>query len=58
MAAVVEPPRSSVPPVEPVMVAIAEGFWLLATSESVSVSVPVPTLTVGLVGAVVSNAEL
>ena len=52
IAAVGEPPRLRVP-VVPVMLAMAEGFWLLAISGSVSVKVPVPTLTVGLTGVLV-----
>ena len=58
MVAVLEPPRSRVPPAPPVMVAMAAWFWLVATSVSVSVRVPVPTLMVGLVGAVAVRAEL
>ena len=53
IAAVGEPPSSRVPPAPPVMLAMAEGFWLLAISGSVSVKVPVPTLTVGLTGVLV-----
>ena len=58
MVAVLEPPRSSVPPAPPVIVAMAEGFWLVATRVSVSVRVPVPTLTVAPTGATASCETL
>ena len=52
MVAVEEPPRSRVAPVPPLMVAIVEGFWLVAMRLSLRVSVPVPRATTGPVGAV------
>lgn len=51
MVAVEEPPRSRMALVPPLMVAIVEGFWLVAMRLSLRVSVPVPRATTGPIGA-------